>query len=283
LEGSEAEDGLSLGALGAFVNEFRGALRDFDRASRAERTKRGGHPTSREELVTSFRLVGYTRGSAILELEAYAPPTAAPEQEVLEDVETIALNNLRSLISALATEDEPVDQAVVEYVDAARKTLGENGQIKIEVSGRKKRAITIDDRRVEQLHHRVRKYAAGTQTVSGRLHAIDLEPDQVRIRTAQGVDWICKYPADKESTVTELVGSIVWARGPGQLQSGKLGRLTIEEIHPLHEFEQSELFVESVKVEELAAKAESRGLQSIVPDDATDDEVDSFLEALDSS
>lgn len=287
LEGAEATKGLPLDTLASFVNEFRAALRDFDRARRAERTRRGGHPTSREDLVTSFRLVAFRTGSAVLELEAFAPERGEADQEALDDVEKVAVENLRALLDSLASEDEPIDEAVVQSVEAARRTLGEGGRIRVDVrsGSRRKRSLTIDERRGAALQRRVRRYAPGVQAVSGRLHAIDIEPDTVRIRTAQGVDWICRYSSEHEATVMALIGSVVAARGHGQLQSSNLGRMTITAVEALPQFEQSELFsLEPVTLDELVqrhAAAHARGPVSIIPDEATDEEVDAFLNALD--
>jgi hypothetical protein len=285
LEGSEAQRGLPLASLEEFVEQFRRALRDFDRARRAEPTKRGGHPSSREELVTAFRVVELKPGSAILTLEPIPQP-AAETQVALEDVESLAVENLRSLMRTLEQDDAPLDSAVTEAVSAARQALGEDGSIEISVrSGRKPRQrLVIDERRVAALERRVRAQKPKPMTISGRLHMIDVEPDRVGIHSADNVDWSCSYPDELEAIVKTLVDTNVAVRGLGYRQSAARGFLKIEHIAQVGEFEQTPLFTfERVSIEDLLEQQGIRGPQgriSILPDDLSDEEADAFLAAV---
>lgn len=283
LTGSEAEHGLPLATLASFVDHFRDALRDFDRQRRAERTKRGGHPTGREELVTSFRLVEFKPGSAIMTLEPFTPREGASDPgELAGDAELLALQNLDAFLDSLQQPEEAFDTAVADSLEMARRSLGTEGQIVIKA--RKRRKVVIDANATLALERRVRRYAKGVQRVSGRLHAIDVEPDQVKIRTADNVDWWCTYADELEHTVLGLVTRRVWAIGVGALQSASRGNLVLERIEEIQEPEQTRLFtLERKPLEELLADQGVTGPQGgieLVPDDVSDDELDEFLDLL---
>jgi hypothetical protein len=284
LTGSEAEHGLPLANLAAFVNSFRGALRDFDRQRRAERTKRGGHPSGREELVTSFRLVEFKPGSAIMTLEPFTPHDGeSPQEELADDAELLALQNLDSFLGSLEQPDEGFDAAVADALENARRSLGPDGRIEIKAP-RKRRRVVIDADATQALEHRVRRYATRAQRVSGRLHMIDVEPDQVKIRTGDNVDWICTYPEELERTVLGLLTKRVWATGVGALQSAVRGTLNVERIEEIPESEQTTLFsLDRVALTELlyvqGITEPQHGIE-LVPDDVSDEELDSFLDHL---
>lgn len=286
LTGAEAEYGLALSNFGAFVDQFRRALREFDRTRRAERTRRGGHPTSREDLVTAFRIVGFAPGSAIIELEPIRPAPADEIQEAL-DAELLPIETLRALMDSLERE-EPVDAAVADAVAAARRTLGEDGVISIAVSSHSSptapRRVTIDRDVIADLNRRVRLYTERPTRISGRLHAIDLEPERVQIRASDGIDWICSYPSELEDTVKSLVDETVWARGVGRKQSASRGTLNLQEIHHVGKFTQTELFTfERIPLSDLIEKQgilHPQGRVSVLPDDASDEELDAFLDVL---
>jgi hypothetical protein len=282
LTGSEAEHGLPLANLAAFVESFRGALRDFDRQRQAERTGRGGRPSGREELVTSFRLVGFEPGSAIMTLEPFAP-SDADDQQVLTEVDLLALQNLETFLDSLDQPEERFDAAVADAVEKARRSLGPDGRIEIKSPHHRKRVV-IDESKVHSLERRVRRYSTRQQRVAGRLHMIDVEPDQVRIRTADNVDWICTYPEDLELKVLSLVTKRVWALGIGALQSASRGSLLIHQIEEIGEPEQNALFtMERIPIEDILADQGIQGPQGgipLVPEDVSDDELDAFLEQL---
>ena len=287
LTGSEAEHGLPLGSFAAFVEDFRRALRDYDRQRRTTRTRRGGHPSGREELVTAFRLVGFEAGSAIVTLEP-VPVPVEEGQEAIEGAELLAIENLRSLLDSIEGADSPLDAAVTEALGGARRALGDRGRIEVvlaDAPSRKPRRVVIDEQKVADLERRVRRYAPRQTRISGRLHMIDVEPDRVAIRATDGVDWICTYPEEMEREVKALIDTRVVARGVGQLQSANRGSLRLEEVQPVGEFEQTELFTfERQPLEalmELQGISGPQGRPSITPDEISDDELDAFVAALD--
>ena len=285
LTGSEAIGGLPLSNLEAFVDDFRRALRDFHRQRRAERTRRGGHPSGREELATAFRLLEFRRGSAVMTLLPDVRDESE-EQPALGDVEPLAIENLRALLDAIESDDAVIDPAVTDAVEGARSALGDDGKIKVKLDGeqpRHRRSVVIDRERVAVLERRVERQAPRARRVSGRLHMIDLEPDRIGIRAANGVDWSCSYPDELEEIVRGLVGTNVWVRGIGRELTGAKGTLEINEIHPIGEFEQTRLFTfERVPLAELMAEQGILGPQgtiSIVPPEVTDEEFDRFFTA----
>ncbi|HEX6703070.1 MAG TPA: hypothetical protein VF101_20260 [Gaiellaceae bacterium] len=275
--------GLALSNLESFVDNLRRALREFHRQRRAERTRRGGHPTGTEELATAFRLVEFHEGSAIMTLipdvedaEETAPP--------IGKVEPLAIENLHALLDAVEVDDQVVDPAVTDAIESARRALGHDGTIAVKLNGRPKpRRVVIDRERVESLERRVERRPPQRLRISGRLHMIDLEPDRVGIRAANGVDWTCSYPHELEEKVRALVGKNVWARGVGSELGGAKGSLTIAEIDAVGEYEQTRLFTfERVPLDDLMAEQGIRGPQgtiSIVPPEVTDEEFERFLEA----
>lgn len=156
LTGAEAQHGLPLANVAAFVDHVRRALRDFDRQRQGARTSRGGHPTSREELVTAFRLVEFKPGSAIMELEAMTATEVGDKS--LGDVESLAVENLRAFMDSLEGDDV-VEPAVTDAVEAARRTLGNDGRIEITIGTHRRRPnrrVVIDADRVAKLEGRGR-------------------------------------------------------------------------------------------------------------------------------
>jgi hypothetical protein len=285
LTGSEAEGGLPLSNFAAFVDDFRRALREFDRQRRAAPSRRGGHPTAREDLVTAFRLVSFAPGSAVVELEPIAPAGLDETQEVIPGAELLSLETLRAFVQTIQ-DGEAVDSAVTAPIAGARRALGPDGEIGITIAGgwRTKQQVVIDEQRVERLEQRARRYAPRRMQISGRLHMIDVEPDRVAIRAADGIDWVCGYPEELEVHVKALVGANVWARGMGQLIGASRGTLAITQIEPADEYEQNPLFTfERVAVEDLMEQQRIQAPQgriALVPEDVTDEDVEDFLDAL---
>lgn len=287
LRGSEAQRGLPLSNFATFVDEFRRALRDFDRQRRADRTGRGGHPSGREELVAAFRLLEVKPGSSILTLEPIAPDGLA-DQATLAEVERLAMENLRSLLDAIESDDQSIDPAVAQAVGNARRALGGDGRIEVKIVDhhrRRRRRVVIDSKRMEALERRVRRYQPGIVRVSGRLHMIDLEPDRVGIRSTDDIAWTCSYSPELEPNIMALLNQTVWVRGLGQLQqTGRRGTLVIDEIQPIGEFEQTPLFTfERIPLEDLTRDqgiTAPQGRISVIPEDVSDEELEKYLAAV---
>jgi len=288
LKGSKAERGLPLSNFESFVEHFRKALTDYDRQQRGEPTRRSGHPTTREEIVTAFRLTAVRPGSTILELEPIprAEVEAQAGQEIIAETELLSMVTLRSLLEDVDREAE-LDPAVTDSLAEARQTLGAGGRIAVGLGGtwRPKRRVVIDEKRIRRLEERARRREAKPITVYGRLHRIELEPDRVGIRSPTGIDWTCRYPEELEQTVKALLDAVVTAQGLGYQSSAQRGQLTIEAIRAVPQFEQTAFFTyETVPLEALMARQGVEpqfGPISILPDELSDEELDNFLEAVD--
>lgn len=286
LTGEEAQRGLPVANVATFLESVRRALRDFDRSRQGQKTQRGGHPTSREELVTALRLVEFHPGSAIMELEAI--PVEQDETELAPDMEPLPVENLLALIAAVQSGDEILASAVTESIETARRTLGPSGAIEIKVNprgrARRKARVVINARTVETLELRAEQHSRAPIRIIGRLHMLDDEPRKVGIRAGDGTDWICAYPHELEELVLGLMRTRVVARGLGVKTTSNRGRLDIESVESVETYEQSELFtLERVPIDELIEQqgiGGGAGIPSLLGDDVADEELDAFVDAL---
>ena len=284
LKGERATEGISLDAFDTFITHFLSALRYNYRASKAEPTRRTGHPLSKEQLATSFRLVGFSVGSAIAVLE---PPLTGGEPDSLldSDVHTLAWTNVDNLL-ATANAGSYLEDDVAAELETATRCLGKDGSFAVDYrSGRRSTAHTFDLPGLARLRPPQSVDACRPHTITGNLHAIDLEPGQVAIRTASGVDWRCSYPDGLEEHVLAMVGTRVWARGTGKSTSTRAGTLDVAEIHPVAVYEQTALFTGlPVPINELMARqaiGSPQGLAAFAdPEWEFDEESERFLEAI---
>ncbi len=285
LQGSKATRGVPLATFETFIDNFLAALRYHYRATALEPAKKAGRPYAKEELVTAFRLVGFRIGSGIAVLE---PTTEEADDPVLAQVPTLALDNLTSLITAVKA-GQRIDTAVVDALETARRALGAEGRFDVSVGlatdVAPSPAVSLDEELLNQLRVPAEETARRSQTISGNLHAIDLEPDKVGIRTPSGADWSCRYPEHLEPLVKSLIGSTVWARGVGALTSARSGSLELEEIQAVPQYEQTSLFTgEPVPLDELLARQEiiaPQGLKALAdPEWEDNEESERFLEAI---
>lgn len=284
LKGEYAKEGISLNAFDGFITHFTNALRYHYRASKAEPTRNAGHPLSKEQLATSFRLVDFRVGSAIAVLD---PPLVDEESDSLldSDVPTLAWTNVDDLLATADAGTYLEDDVAIE-LEAATRCLGRDGSFKVDYrSGSRSRAHTFDLPRLAALRAPRSADTACPHTITGHMHAIDLEPGHVAIRTASGMDWRCSYPDELEKHILALVGTRVWARGTGKTTSTRAGSLDVVEIHPVAVYEQTALFTGlPVPITDLMARQSidsPQGLAAVAdPDWELDEESDRFLEAI---
>jgi len=286
LEGEHARKGVSLDAFDSFISHFLSALRYHYRASRSQTVKKPGHPLAEERLVTAFRLVRFRAGSGIVVLE---PPLQDEAEATLPDVDqavlTSAWANAGDLLKSVGSGG-PVDPSVVGELESATRALGRQGRFGIDFrAGADRWTTRVDEAKLVQLRRPQETAVEMPQLITGVLHAIDLEPDKVGIRSAAGVDWSCRYPAELEQTIGRLLGGRVWARGLGGATSARSGSMEVTEIHAVPEFEQTELFTaEPVSLSELMQRQSverPQGLESLVdPDWEAGVESDLFLAAM---
>jgi hypothetical protein len=233
--------------------------------------------------VTAFRLVRFAPGSGIATIAPEPPAQTGDEPLPLKEV-PLAVENLRELVDHIDA-GTAVSEPVTDALGKACRTLGSDGSIAVEFPAEIRAAPgRIDLPTLERLG---RVHQAGREevhSVSGRLHLLDVEPDRLAIRASSGVDWTCKYPEELESTVTRLIGQIVWARGTGHLTSPLRGTMTIERVEPVEQGEQAALFTaEPTPDSDLLARqgiAGPQGLGSLADPDWDDSVDDAYLEAL---
>jgi hypothetical protein len=286
LKGECAEKGVALDAFESFIDHFISALRYHYRASRAEVIKKTGRPFAEDQAVTAFRLVEFRTGSGVAVLE---PPLADVDgqgsADPFADVPTLAWVNVANLLDTIDA-GRPLEEPVVSELELATKSLGERGRFSIEYRAQgRTRKRELDEAWLTLVRTPEQVAEPRPYTISGVLHAIDLEPDKVGIRTANGLDWACRYPADLERDVLPLLGTRVWAHGKGLVTSARSGTLELESIHPVAEFEQTKLFTGPVVplgnlIEQQGLRAPQGLLALADPDWAPGDESDKFLEAL---
>jgi hypothetical protein len=281
LHGERAEEGIELDSLERFIEKFRGALRDFDRSvtDRGGEVRRGGHPDARDRAASSFRLVGYGVGSAVLDL---AEPIRKDEANTLAiETDGPAMRNLRALLDGV--EHDKLESAIIDQLDEARRALGEQGTFAVQVPRRP--SCAVDATVVKRLRAAPKPLAtAELLTVYGTLHLIASEKYRVEIRATDGYNWQCTYEPSLEDKVLPLIKHSVWARGVGTRERANKGTLRLEDLGPLPKYETTSLFTgEPIPIDKLAEQqgivAPQRLANLALPDASTDD-VDRFLAVM---
>ena len=281
LHGSKAQHGVDMDGLQLFLENFRRALREFERVSSGRSpVPRTGRPDTAAGLASAFRVVSLKPGSGILMLEP-ARPGDSGETLPLGDVETAAAGNLTRLVEAVE-QGAAVDATVVDALDRARRSLGEDGSFGVCAGARPR--VAVDAAIVEILRASAADPADAPLSVSGRVHLIEVEePSKVAIRATDGTDWVCVYSSELEPVVLGLVKQLVWARGSGARTSTGRGRMRLDGIEPIPLHLQPHLFVAQPRDPgELAEEQGIAGPQSIVatadPDWVDDEASERFLE-----
>lgn len=284
MKGARVERGVSLSDFESFIDNFLAALRDYDRAGRGQQAKKTGHPDRRAEAVTAFRLVGFRIGSAVATLEPELV-SLDEDEDVLFDEDPISLTNLQALTADLSTE-RAVPPAVIESLEKACRAAGSDGSLSIGLPGSILHPLVVNAElldRVANASTESESESTEVTTVSGRLHLLDLEPDRLGIRTAGGVEWLCKYPEALEERVKAMLDLIVWVEGAGTLTSPLRGTMTVNRIESV-DLEQSSLFtIEKINEQALAARqgiSMPQGLSSLAVTDWDDASDDMYLAAL---
>ncbi|MCP9492045.1 MAG: hypothetical protein MSC31_19540 [Solirubrobacteraceae bacterium MAG38_C4-C5] len=284
LTGERAERGIPLADFESFIDAFIAALRDYDGARRGEATRKAGHPERRADAASAFRLVRVDTGSAIATLvpEQLDEPEDTPE---LGDL-PLALTNLASLVNDVAQQRE-VPEDVVDALERARRACGEHGAIEVDLPEEvaPDGPVLLDRDRIARLARPPASGPAAVESVSGRLHAVNLEPDRMAIRSGDGVEWACRYEEALEPKVRSLLGEVVWARGEGRLTGPLRGSMRVEGIEPVVHGRQTELFTpERVPLDVLLERqgiGSPQGLDALEDDAWVGDDADErYLAAM---
>jgi hypothetical protein len=230
---------------------------------------------------TSFRLVGFRRGSAILELEEPAP---VDEKSLQIPTGGSATQNLKNLLDSL--EAGTLDPAVVDDLETARRAIGDDGRFEVKVPTRRKRGV-VDAPTITKLREANRvKPSPSDTTVFGRLHLIEIEGNpRVEVRGTDGYNWTCSYQPELEPQILRLIKKQVRAEGQGVRERANRGTLHIEAIDALPEYEQTPLFSpQLVPTSELERGQGIEGPQGFgalsIEDLPDDDAIDRYLAVI---
>jgi hypothetical protein len=166
-------------------------------------------------------LVGLRTGSAVLDLE---PVDARLVADPVVDA-------LQALADGLAGK-QALEPPVIDLLRGAVQSLGYGASVGMRVPDRPQ--IEFDEGRLASLV-RPTPSADPTETrgaVDGWLHAVDIDPDEVRIRDTSGRDWSCHYAEALEPRVRELIGRVV--RASGTIRAGDTRpRLELTAVEPV--------------------------------------------------
>lgn len=186
-----------------------------------------------------------------------------------------------------SVEAGKVDPPVIQSLEKARRDIGEDASFGVTVPSQENGRVPIDSKTIERLPETTEEDIpeAGELTVTGRLHLIEVEePERVGIRDTHGVNWVCIYDPELEPTVLALVKALVWATGEGARHSARSGKMHLQEIRALPQYDQSSLFTfERVSVETLEQEqrvADPQGLAALEDAEWSDDEQDREFLAL---
>ena len=280
--GERATRGVPLDGLETFIDEFRRALREFERtlSAREHEVGRMGQPGTRSKAATGFRLVHFKTGSGIAELEPLELDSA---DEQLAPTEPTSNRNLRLLLEAVR-ERRPMSPRVVDALDGARKALGRDGSIGVEFASQKGTTFYVDKQQIERLEAAASFESDPKEiTVSGRLHLIEVEqPGKVEIRAGDGVNWTATYEDSLKPTVLRLVDSVVRANGVGTRTAHNRGQMELRGLEVLPKFEQTDLFtreqIPTADLERQQGITRPQGLAAFqIPDWVDDDASRDYL------
>lgn len=199
----------------------------------------------------------------------------------------MALMTLGALAADIVADRELAED-VVDSLERARRACGDDGVIELNLPRRvvpTRGPIRIDAARMRRLTHRRGDGDGVVESISGRLHAVNLEPDRLVIRAPDGVEWACTYGEELEPEIRELLGEAVWAAGRGQLTGPLNGTMRVARIELAAHGRQSELFVQKrlPLAEQLARQGVEmpQGLDAVADADWVGDESDErYLAAL---
>ncbi len=220
LEGENVGEGeIRLDALAGFIEGLQSALRRVVRR-RAGKEPATGRPAESMRQALDIRLVGFGKGSATLLVKPGAEDTwGSPAASALEE-----------LGRRVAEPGPEWDDGTREALEDARRSLGKGGRFLVHGE---RIDMTVDEAVTSRLQQPTLAEATAPrkQTVVGWLHMADLQPNEVTIKTALGLEWRCRFAPSLKERVLELLDEVVIAEGVGATKD-RTGELTIEEIRP---------------------------------------------------
>lgn len=288
LHGERAQRGVELDALESFIDQFRRALREFERHERSAIALKTGSPGAESRAATAFRLVRFRTGSGIATLEPVLPTV---EEQLDTGDEPSPNRTLRGLVDAIESRDVPLQ--VLDALEGARRAVGKDGSFGVKTTSSPSSGVTrvvVDSATVAALRERQRELAEHERdlSIAGFLHLIELEDEarRVGVRTPDGVDWACTYDETLEPVVMRLLKSLVRVSGYGRRTGPASGRLNVDSIEAVPVPEQTEFFTDVPRPMNELLREQSvlapQGLSALTdPEWGDDAEADErFLEAL---
>lgn len=220
LDGENVGEGeVRLDALAGFIDGFQSTLRRLVQLRLGKKPVTGRLPDQLRQAV-DIRLVGFGKGSATLLVrpgteDAWGSPAASALEEFGRRVEE---------------PESEWDEGTTEALEQARRSLGKGGRFTVRGEGVR---VSVDENVTARLSGRARRVATAVtrHTVVGWLHMADLQPNEVTVKTALGVEWRCHFAPEMKSRILGLLDQVVVAEGPGSTKD-RTGELTIEAIRP---------------------------------------------------
>jgi hypothetical protein len=209
---------IDLDTLAPLAKGLLRALRATARSDRGEPIISPGQPSRHIRRASGLRLIGIEAGSTVLVWRS-------AEEDLFGG---IADETVRGLVGRI--QGEVIESAILTPLEEARRSLGEDGRIEFRTPWTE--PVVLDERAFARLSGASETAVPSDLEwveISGWLHGADLAPDQIRIRDARGVDWVCHYPDDLEITVRSLLGHVVIASGLASSE-GRGRRIELETL-----------------------------------------------------
>lgn len=218
LEGENVGEGeIGLDALAGFIDGFQATLRRLVQLRLGKPPAVGRLPEQLRQAL-DLRLVGFGKGSATLLVRPGAEDTwGSPGASAMEE-----------LGRRVADPESQWDEGTTEALEQARRSLGKGGRFTVQGEGMR---ANVDEKVIARLRSRAAQVMpeVGERTVIGWLHMADVQPNEVVVKTAHGVEWRCHFPPEMKPRIIELLDQVVVVEGPGRAKD-RTGELTIERI-----------------------------------------------------
>lgn len=220
LTGTKTGNGaIELDALVGVGEAIRKALLATARADAGLPGAKPGHPEAAIREAAAVRVVGISAGSAVLVLEPVDARLVDP-----------AIAAFESLVQSLEGT-RPIHPAAAAALNGGLAALGDSATIGVELPGRS--VVTVDRESLAALQvAMVPSMLPSADHVDGWLHAVDFQPQEIRVRDASGRDWTCDFGADQERAVFVLLNQQV--RVTGEVSgTAQRPRISVSEITSL--------------------------------------------------
>lgn len=220
MDGENVGEGeVRLDALAGFIEGFQATLRRLVQRRLGKRPAVGRLPEQLRQAV-DIRLVGFGKGSATLLVKPGSEDTwGSPAAGALEE-----------LGRRIEEPESEWDEGTTDALEQARRSLGKGGRFTVQ--GESVRA-NVDEDLITRLRDRAAHEMpeVAERTVVGWLHMADVQPNEVIVKTALGIEWRCHFTSVMKPRVLELLDQVVVVEGPGAARD-RTGELSIERIRP---------------------------------------------------